>query len=71
MHLNNFLDVGIVALNFGLCCLQERIEEKDIHNLLAFGDIIHFEGLNPCIVFYFDCNNNIKVIFAVQCGKKL
>ena len=28
-------------------------------------------GLNFCVVFCFDRNNNIKVIFAVQCGKKL
>ena len=47
------------------------MKRKDIRILLASGEITHFKAPNSCIVFYFDCNNNIKVIFAVQCGKKL
>ena len=27
---------------FKLRCLEERVERKDIHVLLAFGDITHF-----------------------------
>ena len=62
MRLKSFLDAGIVALNFAG-------EDRDIHILLAFGEITHFKGLNSCIVFCFDCI--ITLIFAVQCGKKL
>ena len=63
MRLKNFLDVEIIALNFAGV---EIIERKDI-----IGEITHFKGQNSCIVLCFDCDNNIKVIFVVQCGKKL
>ena len=51
MRLKNFLDVGIVALNF-----VGEVREG-IHILLAFGEITHFKGPNSCIAFCFDCNN--------------
>ena len=59
MRLKNFLDVGIVALNFAGEEAGEDREKRHsvIHILLAFGEITHIKELNSCIVFSFDCNN--------------
>ena len=53
--IKNFLDFGIVALNFAGEDRERR--HSVIHILLAFGEITHFKGLNSCIVFCVECNN--------------
>ena len=59
MQLKNFLDVGIIALNFAGEDREKRHSDLIVLILLAFGEITHFKGLNFCIVFCFECNNII------------
>ena len=69
MRLENFLDVGIVALNFAVGDRENRHSHLIIHILLAFGEITHFskdEILASSFVL-----TAITLIFAVQCDKKL
>ena len=63
MQLENFLDVGIIALNFAGEDRENRHSHLIIHILLAFGEIRILAWSFVLIV--------ITLIFAVQCGIKL
>ena len=53
----NFLDFGIVPLNFAGVRRGSREKTFSDSHFACFGEITHFKGLNSCIVFFVECNN--------------